>query len=99
MIDLNTSRGIVLFVFGIVIMAIFVILVWNIIAFIRIYQKNRKLKEALSELNTLPLNVWERKWSKYVQAEYDKLNDPHRDEVEYDIKFFEECRKEVENET
>ena len=34
-----------------------------------------------------------------MQAEYDKLNDPHRDEVEYDIKFFEECRKEVENET
>lgn len=55
--------------------------------------KLSKLHKALSELHKLPLDEWESKWGKFVQKEYDKCDDPHKQEVEDDMEFF---RKELE---
>ena len=52
-----------------------------------------KLHKAMSELHKMPIDEWESKWGKFVQNEYSKCNDPHRQEVEENMKFF---RKELE---
>ena len=41
----------------------------------------------------MPIDEWESKWGEFVQNEYSKCNDPHRQEVEENMKFF---RKELE---
>jgi uncharacterized short protein YbdD (DUF466 family) len=42
----------------------------------------------------MPIDEWEAKWAEYVQGEYNKVDDPHREEVESDMEFFRECREE-----
>lgn len=56
--------------------------------------KVAKLQTALSELHEMPIDEWEAKWANYVQEEYNKVNDPHREEVESDMEFFRKCREE-----
>ena len=53
-----------------------------------------KLRTALSELHEMPIDEWEAKWANYVQKEYNKVDDPRREEVESDMAFFRECREE-----
>lgn len=55
-----------------------------------------KMQTALKELNELPLDEWEKKWAEFVQNEYNKFDDPHREEVEFYMEFFKKCREEIE---
>lgn len=55
--------------------------------------KTSKLQTALSELHQMPIEEWEAKWGEFVQNEYDKCKDPHRQEIDEDMEFF---RKELE---
>ena len=55
--------------------------------------KLHKLRKAMSELHKTPIDEWEAKWGEFVQTEYDKCDDPHRQEIEEDMEFF---RKELE---
>jgi hypothetical protein len=87
-------RTIVLIIIGILLIVLFISLASSVILLKRITHEIREMEQALDELGTMPLKAWERKWSKYVQDEYDKCNDPYRDEIEADMKFFEACRKE-----
>lgn len=54
-----------------------------------------KLQDALSELHEMELDAWEEKWADYIQEEYNKVDDPHREEVESDMEFFRKCREEL----
>ena len=54
------------------------------------------MQTALKELNELPLDEWEKKWAEFVQNEYNKIDDPHREEVESYMEFFKKCREELE---
>ena len=56
--------------------------------------KVSRLQTALQELHEMPIDEWEAKWAEYVQKEYDKVDDPHREEVESDMEFFRKCREE-----
>ena len=57
------------------------------------WNKTSKLKTALRELHEIPIDEWESKWGEFVQKEYDKCDDPHRQEIEEDMEFF---RKELD---
>jgi BMFP domain-containing protein YqiC len=57
--------------------------------------KVAKMQTALSELHEMPIDEWEAKWAEYVQEEYNKVDDPHREEVESDMEFFRKCREEL----
>ena len=50
--------------------------------------KVSKLQTALKELHEMPIEEWEAKWGEFVQKEYDKCDDPHRQEIEEDMEFF-----------
>lgn len=43
--------------------------------------KVSKLQTALKELHEMPIEEWEAKWGEFVQNEYDKCKDPHRQEI------------------
>jgi hypothetical protein len=75
---------------------LFIAVVAIIYGFLRIASselKLYKLNKALSELHKMPIDEWETKWGKFVQEEYGKCNDPHKQEIEEDMEFF---RKELE---
>lgn len=55
--------------------------------------KLHKLHKAMYELHKMPIEEWEAKWGEFVQKEYDKCNDPYRQEIEENMEFF---RKELE---
>jgi len=55
--------------------------------------KLHKLHKAMLDLHRLPFEEWEAKWGEFVQGEYNKCNDPHKQQVEEDMEFF---RKELE---
>ena len=93
MIDLHTARGIALFVLFIGIAILGVWLIQGLISLVIINKKLRKMAQALEELGTMPLDEWEAKWREFVQKEYNKCDDPHRQEVEENMAFF---RKELE---
>jgi hypothetical protein len=46
----------------------------------------------------MPLDEWETKWADYIQKGYIECNDPHKDDVEQDMKFFKEIREQLDNE-
>lgn len=50
--------------------------------------KVEKLQTALKELHEMPLDEWEKKWAEFVNNEYDKCHDPHKQEIEEDMEFF-----------
>jgi len=47
-----------------------------------------KLKTAKKELREMPIDEWESKWGEFVQKEYNKCDDPHRQEIDEDMEFF-----------
>jgi len=47
-----------------------------------------KFQTAKKELREMPIDEWEAKWGEFVQKEYDKCDDPHRQEIEEDMEFF-----------
>lgn len=70
---------------------LFIAVVAIIYGFLRVASselKLYKLNKALSELHKMPLDEWEAKWGEFVQKEYNKCKDPHRQEIEEDMEFF-----------
>lgn len=63
-----------------------------------INRRIRKLKQALEELGTMPLDEWEAKWADYIQKKYEECDDPHHDEVEADMQYFKEIREQLDKE-
>ena len=47
-----------------------------------------KIHKAMNELHKTPIDEWEAKWGGFVQKEYAKCNDPHRQEIEEYMEFF-----------
>ena len=76
-----------------IILGMAVILVITLIRGAISMHKVAKLQTALRELYEMPIDEWESKWGEFVQKEYDKCNDPHKQEVDDDMEFF---RKELE---
>ena len=75
---------------------LFIAAVAIIYGFLRVVYAELKLykvRKAWLELHRLPLDEWEAKWGEFVQEEYNKCNDPYRQEIEEDMEFF---RKELE---
>jgi len=70
-----------------------VAIVYGFLRFAYAEMKLYKLNKALSELHRLHLDEWEAKWGEFVQKEYDRYDDLHRQEIEEDMEFF---RKELE---
>lgn len=79
-----------------IIIALAVIMVIVLICCAVSQHKMSKMQTALRELHEMPLDEWESKWAEFVQKEYNKVDDPHRDEVERDMEFFKKCREECE---
>jgi hypothetical protein len=55
-----------------------------------------KLQTAKKELREMPIDEWESKWGEFVQKEYDKCDDPHRQEMEECMEFFKQFIRESE---
>ena len=98
MFDLHTERGIALLVCCIAMAILGVFLIHGLISFVIINRRLRKMAQALEELGTMPLDEWETKWADYIQKGYIECNDPHKDDVEQDMKFFKEIREQLDNE-
>lgn len=96
--DLHTARGIAFLVCCIDMAILGVYLIYESINLVIINRRICKLKQALEELGTMPLDEWETKWSEFVNKGYEELNDPNHDEVEDDMKFFKEIRDELNKE-
>lgn len=75
-----------------------VALIYGIVWLIMDIRKVRKMRKALRELHTTPIKEWEEKWGEWVTKEYNKCDDPHRKEVEENMKFFKDCLKELDKE-
>lgn len=86
--NLHTARGIALLVSFIVMAILGVWLIYESINLVIINRRIRKLKQALEELGTMPLDEWEVKWADYIQKGYIECGDPHRQEIEEDMEFF-----------
>lgn len=76
-----------------IILGLAVILVIILIRGAIALHKLAKLQTAQKELREMPIDEWEAKWGEFVQEEYNKCDDPHRQEIEEDMEFF---RKELE---
>ena len=46
-----------------------------------------KWQTAKKELREIPFDEWESKWGEFVQKEFNKCNDPHKQEIEECIEF------------
>ena len=101
MLDLQTIKGIVCVALAIVIVVSVVMLVYSLIQLVICNRDIRKLKQAMQDLDTMPIDDWEAKWGDYIQKKYEECDDPHRQEVEEDMEFFrkelEELKKEDDN--
>lgn len=75
-----------------IVLGMAVILVITLIRGAISMHKTEKCQTALKELYEMPIEEWEAKWGEFVQNEYNKCNDPHRQEIEEDMEFF---RKEL----
>lgn len=71
-----------------IVLGMVIILVITLIRGAISMHKASKLQTALKELHEMPLDEWESKWGEFVQNEYNKCNDPHRQEIEEDMEFF-----------
>jgi len=98
MIDLHTSRGIALLVCCIAMAILGVWLIHGLISLVIINRRLRKMAQALAELDTMPLDEWETKWADYIHKGYIECDDPHKDDVEQDMKFFKEIREQLDKE-
>ena len=93
--DLHTARGIALFVSFIGMAILGVWLIHGLISLVIINRRLRKTAQALEQLGTMPLDEWEAKWADYIHKGYIECDDPHKDDVEADMKFFRDCRNEM----
>lgn len=86
-----------------IVLGMAVILVITLIHYAISIHKEHKIQTALRELHEITIEEWEAKWGEFVQKEYDKCDDPHRQEIEEDMEFFhkelEELKKGGDNET
>jgi hypothetical protein len=96
--DLHTARGFLLFVSFVVMAILGVMLIHGLISLVIINRRLRKMAQALEELGTMPLDEWEAKWADYIHKGYIECDDPHKDDVEQDMKFFKEIRDELNKE-
>lgn len=64
-----------------------ILVIMLVCAAISVY-KVHKIQTALRELHEMPIDEWESKWGEFVQKEYNKCNDPHRQDVDEDMEFF-----------
>lgn len=96
--DLHTTRGIALVVSFIGIAILSVWLTHGLISLVIINRRLRKMAQALEELDTMPLDEWEAKWADYIHKGYIECDDPHKDDVEQDMKFFKEIREQLDKE-
>ena len=80
---------------SIILLALVIAVIYCLINLLLIAIDLRKIQNALIELNTMPLDEWEAKWGEWVDKEYNKCDDPHREEVERDMEFFKKCREEA----
>lgn len=55
-----------------------------------------KLQTAKKELSEMPIDEWESKWGEFVQKEFDKCDDPYKQEIEECMEFFKQCIRESE---
>lgn len=96
--DLHTARGIT-FILSLVIMSVFVIGFMYCLVRLTIETfHSHKIKQAMQELGTMSLDEWEAKWADYIHKGYIECNDPHKDDVEQDMKFFKEIREQLDKE-
>jgi len=66
MLDLQTIDGIVYVVLVIALVVLVVMIIYNLIRLIICIRDIRKLEQALKELDTMPIDEWEAKWSEFV---------------------------------
>lgn len=76
-----------------IVLGMAVILVITLIRAATSMHNAHKIQTALKELHEMLIDEWEAKWGEFVQNEYNKCHDPHRQEIEEDMEFF---RKELE---
>lgn len=96
--DLHTARGIT-FILSLVMMSVFVIGFMYCLVRLTIETfHSHKIKQAMQELGTMSLDEWEAKWADYIHKGYIECNDPHKDDVEQDMKFFKEIREQLDKE-
>ena len=96
--NLHTARGIALMVCCIAMAILSVWLIYESISLVIINRQIRKLNQALEELGTMPLDEWGAKWADYIQKGYIECDDPYKDDVEQDMKFFKEIREQLNKE-
>ena len=58
--------------------------------------KIAKLQTAKKELREMPIDEWEAKWGEFVQKEFDKCDNPHKQEIEEYIEFLKQFLRESE---
>ena len=78
------------------ILGLAVILVVTLIRGAISLHKTSKCQTALKELHEMPIEEWEAKWGEFVQKEYDKCDDPNKQEIEECMEFFKQCIRESE---
>ena len=75
--------------FTTIMVVLIVIAIWQIYKLIVINKKLTKLDKAFNALmSDMPLSEWDAKYGKFIQDEYCKCDDPHRQEIEEDMDFF-----------
>ena len=79
-----------------IILGLAVILVIILIRGAIAWQNIAKLQNAKKELREIPFDEWESKWGEFVQKEFNKFNDPHRQEIEEYIEFLKQFIRESE---
>ena len=79
-----------------IILGLAVILVIILIRGAIAWRNIAKLLTAKKELREMPIDEWESKWGEFVQKEYDKCDDPHKQEIEECMEFFKQCIRESE---
>lgn len=55
-----------------------------------------KLQTAKKELREMPFDEWESKWGEFAKKEFNKLNDPYRQEIEECMEFLKQFIRESE---
>ena len=83
--------------FTTIMVVLIVIAIWQIYKLIVINKKLTKLDKAFNALmSDIPLSEWDAKYGKFIQDEYCKCDDPHRQEIEECMEFFKQFIRESE---
>lgn len=79
-----------------IILGLAVILVIILIRGAIAWRNIAKLLTAKKELREIPFDEWEPKWGEFVQKEFNKCDDPHRQEMEEYMEFLKQFIRESE---